>query len=1004
MKQKIKQTLMATCFLLSGVIFAQVKTVNGTVTDSDGVPLPGASIVLTETNEGATTDFDGNFSISVQEGATVEFSYVGYESQQVVVGEGSTINVTLVQGNALDEIVVTALGIKRAEKTLTYASQTVKSEDLVQARDISFANSLTGRAAGIEVTKSSSGAGGSTRIVLRGNKSLSGDSQPLIVVDGVPIVNNRSSQPDTWGGSDGGDGLSQINPDDIESINILKGANASVLYGSQGANGVILITTKSGEEGETKVTINSGVTFESVIELPELQYNYGGSGGQNSWDASPGNYGSSFVEDFFQTGANYVNSVSVSGGGKKTKAYFSYYNTTSTGIMENFKYQKNNVSFKQSTKFFDDKMTISSNILLTDETTDNRAPAGYYLNPLTALYMHPRERNFSDFENYQTLGSDGVMQQNYPFNYHFLSNPYWIMNNQPSEDKIKRAISSMNISYEINDKMTFQARASYDFSSKSNEQRHAANSNPTNVSPNGKWEYQKFTDELFYTDAILTYNENITEDISINAIIGASLQKTTFGDGISVNTGDPGLFYANEFNFQNVHTTNQIQSTLSSRVEKQALFGNFVIGYKDAIFLDVAGRNDYASTLAMTGNESYFYPSYGLSAVISELVTLPEVISFAKLRVSAASVGNEVPYNKINPQNTVNAAGGVVRNTQKPFTDLKPEMIETTEFGLDLRLFNNRVGIDIAIYDITSTDQFLSLTAPSGSGYTTYFVNAGKITNNGVEVSLRGDVVEKPNFTWSTIVNIAQNKNKIVEIHPDLNNLSTGAGEGFGSRLVAGGSIGDFYVSRFDRDAQGRIKMSDKGEPLKLNDTAAPENLAGNAEPKVSVGWSNNFTFGDKFSAGFIINGKFGGKVFSKTEMMLNGSGTSLRSGLDRDNGGVPINGVDTSGNPVTTADPAVWYSNNGIGDRNGISEPYVYDRTNIRLTQLSIAYKIDTTSLGLPVEAATLSLIGNNLLYTAKAPFDPELSMSTGRSIQGLDNFNLPSTRTFGMNLRLIF
>jgi TonB-linked SusC/RagA family outer membrane protein len=1004
MKQKIKQTLMAICFLLSGVIFAQVKTVNGTVTDSDGVPLPGASIVLTETNEGATTDFDGNFSISAQEGATVEFSYVGYESQQVVVGEGSTINVTLVQGNALDEIVVTALGIKRAEKTLTYASQTVKSEDLVQARDISFANSLTGRAAGIEVTKSSSGAGGSTRIVLRGNKSLSGDSQPLIVIDGVPIVNNRSSQPGTWGGSDGGDGLSQINPDDIESINILKGANASVLYGSQGANGVILITTKSGEEGETKVTINSGVTFESVIELPELQYNYGGSGGQNSWDASPGNYGSSFVEDFFQTGANYVNSVSVSGGGKKTKAYFSYYNTTSTGIMENFKYQKNNVSFKQSTKFFDDKMTISSNILLTDETTDNRAPAGYYLNPLTALYMHPRERNFSDFENYQTLGSDGVMQQNFPFNYHFLSNPYWIMNNQPSEDKIKRAISSMNISYEINDKMTFQARASYDFSSKSNEQRHAANSNPTNVSPNGKWEYQKFTDELFYTDAILTYNENITEDISVNAIIGASLQKTTFGDGVSVNTGDPGLFYANEFNFQNVHTTNQIKSTLSSRVEKQALFGNFVIGYKDAIFLDVAGRNDYASTLAMTGNESYFYPSYGLSAIISELVTLPEVISFAKLRVSAASVGNEVPYNKINPQNTVNAAGGVVRNTQKPFTDLNPEMIETTEFGLDLRLFNNRVGIDIAIYDITSTDQFLSLTAPSGSGYTTYFVNAGKITNNGVEVSLRGDVVEKPNFTWSTIVNIAQNKNKIVEIHPDLNNLSTGAGEGFGSRLVAGGSIGDFYVSRFDRDAQGRIKMSDKGEPLKLNDTAAPENLAGNAEPKVSVGWSNNFTFGDKLSAGFIINGKFGGKVFSKTEMMLNGSGTSLRSGLDRDNGGVPINGVDTSGNPVTTADPAVWYSNNGIGDRNGISEPYVYDRTNIRLTQLSIAYKIDTTSLGLPVEAATLSLIGNNLLYTAKAPFDPELSMNTGRSIQGLDNFNLPSTRTFGMNLRLIF
>ena len=1004
MKQKsIKNALLSLCVLFSGLIFAQ-KPINGVITDQDGVPLPGATVVVIETNEGTTSDFDGNYSLSAQEGLTLEISFVGYESQKIVIGADSNYNVSLQEGNALDEIVVTALGIKRAEKTLTYASQTVKSEDLVQARDISFANSLTGRAAGIEIRKSSSGPGGSTRIVLRGNKSLSGDSQPLIVVDGVPIVNNRSSQPSTWDGADGGDGLSQINPDDIESINILKGANASILYGSQGANGVILITTKSGEEGKTKVTINSGVTFESVIELPELQYTYGASGLQNSWDKTPGNYDDSFVENFFQTGANYVNSVSVSGGGKKTKAYFSYYNTTSTGIMENFKYQKNNISFKQSTKFLDDKMTISSNILLTDEVTNNRAPAGYYLNPLTALYMHPRERNFNDFKNYETLGPNGVMEQNFPFNYHFLSNPYWIMNNQPSEDKIKRAISSLNLSYEINDKLTFQARASYDFSSKLNEQRHAANSNPTNVSPNGKWEYAKYTDELFYTDGILTYNDNITEDITVNAVLGASLQKTTFGDGVSVDTGDPGLFYANEFNFQNVATNIQILSTLNSRVEKQALFGNFVIGYKDAIFLDVAGRNDYASTLALTGNESYFYPSYGLSAVISEIATLPEIISFAKLRVSSASVGNEVPFNVVNPQNTVTAAGNVSRNTQKPFTDLNPEMIETTEFGLDLRLFNNRLGIDIAVYDITSTDQFLSLSAPSGSGYTTYFVNAGKITNNGVEISLRGDVVEKSNFRWSTIFNIAQNKNKIVEIHPDLNNLSTGAGEGFGSRMVAGGSIGDFYVSKFDRDAQGRIKMSAKGEPLKLTDTASPENLAGNAEPDVSVGWSNNFTFGDKISAGFIINGKFGGEVFSKTEMMLNGSGTSLRSAIDRDRGGVPINGVDPDGNAVTTADPAIWYSNNGIGDRNGISEPYVYDRTNIRLTQLSIAYNLDTVSLGLPIEAATLSLIGNNLLYSAKAPFDPELSMNTGPSIQGLDNFNLPSTRTIGMNLRLTF
>jgi len=1004
MKQKLSKNVFLSLFLLfGGLLFAQ-KSVSGTITDDAGVPLPGATIVVVETNLGTTSDFDGNYSITVDEGQTIAISFVGYATQNIQVGASSTYDISLESSNALDEIVVTALGIKRSEKTLTYASQTIKSDKLVQARDVSFANSLTGRVAGVEIQKSSSGAGGSTRIVLRGNKSLTGDSQPLIVIDGIPIVNNRSNQPGTWGGADGGDGLSQINPDDIESVNILKGANASILYGSQGANGVILITTKSGEEGETKVTINSGITFENYIKLPELQFTYGASGLQNSWDSTPGNYNSTFVEDFFQTGVNYVNSVSISGGGKRTKAYFSYYNTTSSGIMENFKYQKNNISFKQSTKLLNDKVTITSNILLTDENTDNRAPAGYYLNPLTALYMHPRERDFNDFKNYEFLGDNGVMQQNFPFNYHFLSNPYWIMNNQPSENSIKRAISSLNISYAITDKLSFQARASFDFANKVNEQRHAAYSNPTNVSPNGRWDYAKFTDELFYTDAILNYSENITEDLTVNAVIGASLQRTTFGDGVSVNTGNPGLFYANEFNFQNVHTSNQIQSTLRSRVEKQALFGNFVFGYKNAIFLDVSGRNDYASTLALTGNESYFYPSYGLSLVLSELVTLPDAISFAKLRVSSASVGNEVPFNVVNPQNSVTAAGNVSRNTQKPFTDLKPEMIETTEFGLDLRFFNNRIGIDVAVYDITSTDQFLSLSAPAGSGYTTYFVNAGKITNNGIEISLTGDIVEKSNFSWSSVVNLTQNQNEIVEIHPDLNNLSTGAGEGFGSRLVAGGSIGDFYVSRFDRDAQGRIRMSANGEPLKLNDTASPENLAGNAQPDFSLGWSNNFTFGDRLSAGFIINGRFGGKVFSKTEQMLNGSGTSLRSAIDRDRGGVPINGVDPDGNPVTTADPAVWYSNNGIGDRNGISEPYVYDRTNIRLSQLSISYNINTASLGLPLDAASLSLIGNNLLYSAEAPFDPELAMNTGASLFGLDNFNLPSTRTIGMNLRLTF
>jgi TonB-linked SusC/RagA family outer membrane protein len=1001
MKQKtMKNAFLSFCLLLSGFLFAQ-KSVNGTVTDQEGVPLPGATIVVIETNDGATTDFDGNYSISASEGSTLEISFVGYESQKIIVGEGSTYSVSLVEGNALDEIVVSALGIKRAEKTLTYSSQSVDAENLTQARDMSFANSLSGRAAGVEIRKSSSGAGGSTRIVLRGNKSLTGDSQPLIVIDGIPIVNNRGNQPGVWGGIDEGDGLSQINPDDIENITLLKGANASVLYGSQGANGVIMITTKSGVDGEAKVTVNSGVTFESIISLPDLQYNYGAVGAdKNSWSTTSGNYDSGYAEDFFQTGVNYINSVSVSGGNSKTKAYFSYYNTTTDGVMPTFKYQKNNVSFKQSTKLLNDKMTITSNIILTDEKTHNRTPSGYYLNPLVALYTFPRQMDFNDFmTNYQSLNANNVMEQNIYANYHFLSNPNWVLNKQPKDDRIRRAISSLNINYQLSEKLSFQARASYDYSNKTYEQQHAATSNPTNTGDNGRWDYKRLNDELFYADGILNYTDNLTDDISLTLIAGASIQHQQYGVGVNVSSGNDGkLFYANEFNFQNLPTNVQVQSSLGSRVEKQALFGNAVIGYKDYLFLDLAGRNDYASTLALTGNESYFYPSYGVSAIISQMVTLPDAISFLKVRASAASVGNEVPFNRINPQNSVTAAGAVNRNTQKPFTDLKPELIETTEFGLDLRFLNNKIGVDLAVYNIKSTDQFLSLSAPSGSGYTTYFVNAGEIVNKGVELSLTGRIIEKQNLSWTSTFNFTKNTNEVVSIHPDIAGLGTGGGDAVQSRFVEGGSIGDMYIRMHKRDTQGRILLDDNGTPLSTD-----HELAGNAEPDFSIGWANNFTIGDRLTAGFIINGKFGGKVYSHTETMLNGFGVSARSGAARDAGSISVNAAtESTGAAVSSADPVKWYT--ALGDRNGIGEPYIYDRTNIRLTQLSIGYNLDTSSLGIPIEAANISLIGNNLLYSAEAPFDPEVAMSTSRSNQGIDNFNLPSTRTIGVNLRLTF
>ena len=1004
----LKRLLLFLVFAFGALpLLAQSKTVTGKITDaSDGSPLPGVNIIVQGTTEGAQTDFDGNYSIEAASGDVLVFSFLGMKSQSITVGASNTINVSLeTDTQQLGEVVVTALGIKRDVKALTYAQQTVRSEELTKTRDPNFMNSIAGKAAGVEIKKSTSGAGGSTKIVLRGNKSLSGDSSPLFVIDGIPMANNKGGQPGMWGGIDSGDGLSAINPDDIASISILKGSNAAVLYGSQGANGVVVITTKQGASGKTTVTLNSGYTFEHYLELPDLQFKYGAIGNaKESWSTTAGDYESDYVKEFFQTGHNFNNSITISGGNDRTTAYFSYANTTASGITPENKYQKNNFTFKQSTKMFNDKVTVTSNVILALEKTKDRLPAGYYLNPLTGLYMFPRNREFYTYKNnYQIFNAErNLYQQNWFVEDHHQSNPYWIINKQPKTDNSKRVIGSLNIAYDITEELQFQVRGNYDYAAKEFEQQHAATSNATNVHPKGAWDYRKYEDQLMYTDAILTYNTNITESINLNGVLGASYQKTIYGDGVNVNTGVLGLLYPNEFYFQNLPTNVQVQSIYDGSVIKEGLFANIQLGYKEMLYLDLAGRNDWASTLAFTGNDSYFYPSVGLTAIVSEMASLPEVISFGKLRASYTQVGNEVPFNRINPQNTISANGGVDRNTVKPFLDAKPEIITSLEFGADWRFFDNRLGFDFTYYSLTSKDQFIQvplLQSESEGGYTTKFINAGEITNKGIELTLSATPIRTEDLQWTTAFNFTKNTNKIVDIGPDDDKeINLGSSEGYTSKLKKGGSFNDLYVLKFLRDDQGRI-IFDAGKPLR---TATTE-LIGNLDPDWSLGWNNNITY-KRFSLGMQINGKFGGKVFSQTESMLDGAGVSQRSADARDAGGVTVNGVDqTSGNAVTTVPAETWFR--AIGDRNGIGEAYIYDRTNIRLSQLSLGYELDVDQLGLPIKSATLSFIGNNLFFfSKKAPFDPELTMSTNRDAQGLDNFNLPSTGTYGFNLKLTF
>lgn len=1009
--------IFAMCFALLSSAYAQ-QTVTGIVTGDDGLTLPGVSVVQKGTSNGTITNMDGKYTLSVPSNAVIAFSFVGMETAEEAVNGRSTINVTLVTSAiGLEEVVVTALGIKRDKKTLTYASQQVSGEELMKAKGVNFMDALNGKAAGLEIKKSASGAGGSTRVILRGFKSLGGSSEPLYVVDGIPIMNIKRGQPGMWGGADNGDGLSQINPDDIESVNVLKGLNASILYGSQGANGVVLITTKKGAEGKTKVTLSSTTTMESVLIWPELQFDYGAvNGAKESWSPTKGGtkYTEQMMKDFFNTGSNSINSVTVSGGNKMTTAYFSYSNTSAKGIIPNNKYGKNNVSFKQSTKLLDDKLTLSSNVMLASELINNRNVAGYYLNPLTGLYNFPRERDWMDYStNYKVFNETRNMDlQNVYVVDHHINNPYWIVNMEPEEEQIKRIIATASADYSLTDELSFIVRGTYDYVDYKKTQKDAAGSNATNVSANGRYVFGNRNDSKAYADALLKYNNDFGK-LNVGGFVGGSYSNKKW-NGMGANNGTNSLLYPNVFSTQN-YPTNIVVNEYGGETILQSVYGSINLGYNDMFYLDLSARNDWSSTLIGTvDGASYFYPSVGVVALLSNIFELPEFISFLKIRGSSAQAAKEVPWNAIRSDNSISGSlGGINRNTRQPWTDLKPELISSNELGAEFKLFKGRIGFDFTYYNNKSTNQFLNVALPpeEQGQYTSKNINIGEITNKGVEITLDGTPVQNNTITWKTAFNFFTNTNEIVELDPDNPNRTIGMGssEGYATFLRAGGSYGDLYGYMFKRNEAGQIMIDEtSGRPLKTAKKFDPEDWTvgylGNLEPDFSLSWNNNIQI-KRIGIGALISGKFGGKSVSQTESMLDGWGVSKRSGDARDVGYVAINGIKGT-TPVTQISAFDYYAEGGgTGGRNGILEPYVYDRTNIRLSQLSIAYDFDVKKLNLPLSGATFSLVGQNLfLFYKKAPYDPELAMSTNNNAQSLDNFNVPATRTYGFNIKVTF
>ena len=1043
--RKITTLLALLLIVVTQGAFAQRAISGRVISSEDGLAMPGVTVMVRGTTIGTATDVNGNFSLNVPNDAVILVSFMGFRTVEQTVGNQTQFNITLDPDVlTLGDVVVTALGISRETRTLTYSAQQVSGEEMLKAQDINFMNALSGRAAGLDIRQAASGAGGSTRTVLRGARSFTGTGAPLYVVDGVPIRNTVSGGGSLWGGFDDGDGISQINPDDIESISVLKGANAAMLYGSAGANGVILITTKKGTAGTMSISISNATSFENVMIWPELQYRYGTQRGEKeSWAPTPHNNPNGFSEkdlkDWFQTGNNIATNIAISGGAGSTTAYFSYGRTTSKGIIPSNTYRRDNVSFRQSTKIFNNKVTISSNVMFTDDYRFNPPPSGWYYNTLTGLYWFPRERDINEYKNeYKTWDNNrNLYTMNWHVQDHHQSNPWWLTNMNERENSGQRLIGSANITWDITSNLNLRVTGSIDYSNSHSEFRQWGGGNTTNVHPNGTWSYNQGTNKQQYSDAVLTYDNNFG-DISLNALVGVSYRENGGGRSVSgSNSATNGLNLPNVFRLANLPHQSTVTNSTQNVTITEGYFANTTIGFRDMVYLDLSGRVDRSSTMAMTDyGVNYFYPAAGISGIISQMVQLPSFITFGKARASYTVVANDVGFDNIMQWPTlsgrsITASGSSITTSPSigipsapDWLSAKPEKVASLEIGTDWRFLEGRVGLDFTYYNTVSTDQRVSVQTLQGMGFASRLMNVGRIDNTGIEIMVDAEPVSAGGFSWNTSLNYAHNRNKVIEVDPDQPNreISLGSSNSYYSIIKAGGSVGDLYTFGFLYDDQGRMMVDQDYRALK---TSVHEYI-GSGNPDFTLGWNNTLKY-QRFTLGFLVNGVFGGKVMSYTETMLDGAGVSKRSAEARDRGFDPaINFVDDNGNPISAGwvdvnavvnapgesnhgevvkriDSEVYYKS--VGTINGVFANYAYDRTNIRLTQFSLSYDIPVRQLNLPLRSASIALTGQNLFFIYKpAPYDPELTMSAGTGSQNLDNFNLPATRRLGFNIRVNF
>lgn len=1007
----------------------RVSAVSGLVKDGAGYPIPGAAVIVKGTSVGTSTDIDGKFSFELPSGAQVlEVQCLGYTSAEVPVGGKSYFEITLAEESIMMEgTVVTALGIRRAEKALSYNVQEINSEELLANKDANFINSLNGKVAGLVINASSSGVGGATKVVMRGQKSIEQSSNALYVIDGVPMYTMAKDGGTEFGSNGTTDPIADINPEDIESMTVLTGAAAAALYGSDAANGAIVITTKQGQAGKTTVTVTSNTEVFTPFVLPRFQNRYGTGNmlsstgtSQYSWGEKLDSYtymGYDPRKDYYETGVTGTESVSLSTGNDRNQTYLSAAAVNSKGIVPNNRYNRYNFTFRNTTSFLNDRMKLdvgASYVLQDDRNMTNQ---GTYSNPIVGAYLFPRGNDWEDIRMYERWDpSRNLYTQYWPVGNAGLTmqNPYWVNYRNLRENKKDRYMLNAGLSYEILDWLTISGRVRIDNSNnKYTEKMYASTYNTlTEGSDRGLYSVSESEEKQVYGDVLLNINKT-WDDWSLQATAGASFTdmrsdllqvRGPISDG-TIAGEKAGL--ANVFNVMNLSQSKTTRWQEGWREQTQSVFASAEIGFKGAYYLTLTGRNDWPSQLAgpNSNQSSFFYPSVGASVVLSEIIpNMPKQLEYLKVRASYASVGVAFERYIANPLYSWNSSN-VSWNTQTqyPLYNLKPERTSSWEAGITMR-FLKYFSLDATYYHTITSNQTFDPKISVGSGWSNMYVQSGSVLNNGVELSLGFDNTWGA-FGWNSNFTFSSNHNEILSladdiqvgnVHLSIDQLDMEGLDQAHFILREGGTLGDLYsLVDLKRDSDGDVYVDANGGVAKENIKDPKDYVKlGSVLPKANLAWNNSFSFGN-FSLGFLLTARLGGIVYSKTQAMLDGFGVSEASAAARDAGGVLVDGT-------TLVNAQKWYQT--VGESSPIPQYYTYSATNVRLQEATIGYTFPRKMLNNVCEL-TLQLVGRNLwMIYNKAPFDPESVATMNNYYQGIDYFMMPSTRNFGFNIRIKF